>query len=73
MTDPAEDPAKTRFLTLQLARLGGLLVVVTGVVVWRSDTIGAPQPTAGKALFALGLFLMLVVPALLRKHWRSPD
>jgi hypothetical protein len=74
MTEPTRDPAKARFFALQLSRLGGLLVIGLGVLLWRTDSIGgAPQPTAGKALLALGLFMALVVPPLLRKRWRSPD
>jgi hypothetical protein len=74
MTEPTRDPAKARFLMLQVARLGGILIVGLGVMLWRTDAIaGSPQPIAGKALLALGLFISLVVPALLRKRWRSPD
>ena len=74
MTESTHDPAKARFFTLQLSRLAGLLIVGIGVLLWRTDAIGGtPQPIAGKALLALGLFMSLVVPALLRRRWRSPD
>lgn len=74
MTDPTHDPAKARFFALQLTRIGGLILAGVGVLLWRTDSIGgAPQPGAGKALLALGLFLVLVVPPLLRRRWRTPD
>ena len=74
MTETPHDPAKARFLVLQLSRLGGLIIIGLGVLLWRTDSIGgAAQPTAGKALLALGLFMTLVVPPLLRRRWRSPD
>ena len=74
MTEPTHDPAKARFFILQLTRLGGLGLAGLGVLLWRTDAIGgAPQPDAGKALLAAGLFLVLVIPPLLRRRWRTPD
>lgn len=70
---PPSDPAKARFFILQLSRLGGLVAIGLGVLLWRTDSLGAPSPIAGKALFALGLLLFLVLPAVLRRRWRSPD
>lgn len=78
MTDPlatpASDPAKRRFFILQALRIAGTLVVAAGVLAWQTDVLTpAPNPDMGKALFALGLFATLVVPALLRRSWRSQD
>ena len=73
MTAPTTDPAKPRFLALQLARLTGVAIAAIGVLLWQTPSIGgAAQPVPGKALFALGLFLTLVVPALPRRRWRAP-
>jgi hypothetical protein len=72
MTDPTPDPARPRFFMLQAARLAGVVAAAVGVLMWQTDRIGgASDPDTGKALFALGLFLVLVAPALLRKRWRS--
>ena len=74
MTEPTHDPAMLRFMILQLVRVVGVAIVAAGVLLWRSDAIGgAPQPDLGKALFATGLFLALVVPPLLRRRWRTSD
>lgn len=73
MTEPTHDPAMLRFMMLQLARIAGVAVVATGVLLWRTATFGSPDPETGKALFAVGLFLTLVVPPLLRRRWRSPS
>ncbi|MDO9489356.1 MAG: hypothetical protein Q7J32_13360 [Sphingomonadaceae bacterium] len=76
MTDPtpAPDPARRRFFTLQLLRIAGTLIVAAGVLAWQTDLLTpAPNPDMGKALFALGLFTTLVLPALLRRSWRSRD
>ena len=73
MTAPTTDPAKPRFIVLQLARLAGVALAAIGVLLWQTPSIGGtPQPVPGKALFAIGLFLTLVVPALLRRRWRTP-
>lgn len=74
MTEPTHDPARSRFFALHLCRLAGMIVAAVGILLWRSDAIGGyPQPTLGKALLAAGLFVFLVVPALLRKRWRTPE
>lgn len=73
MTEPAADPAMLRFMMLQLVRIAGVAIVAAGVLLWRTDTFGSPDPDTGKALFAGGLFLTLVAPALLRRRWRSPE
>ena len=74
MTDPAPDPAMRRFFALHAVRIAGAVIVGAGVLVWQTDKVtAAPDPDGGKALFALGLFVMLVVPALLRRRWRTRD
>jgi hypothetical protein len=71
MTHP--DPARSRFFALQIVRFAGVLVVMAAVLVWQTDVLTpAPDPDKGKPLFALGLFMTLVVPPLLRRRWRSP-
>ncbi len=72
MTDK-EALAKRRFFTLRAFRLAGLLVSAAGGLVWQTDKLTPyPMPGYGKALLALGLFMMMVVPPLLRRAWRSP-
>lgn len=71
MTEPA-DPAMMRFMMLQLVRIAGVAIVAAGVLLWQTATFGAPDPDTGKAMFAGGLFLTLVLPALLRRRWRTP-
>jgi hypothetical protein len=76
MTDPAlppaPDPSRRRYLTIQLVRLAGSLIAAAGALVWQTDALTpVPNPAMGKALFALGLFTTLVVPAVLRRAWRS--
>lgn len=67
------DPARSRFLILQLVRLSGILMVLAGVLVWQSDLLvkgGAPY--TGGFLIIAGLFDMIVLTRLLAAHWRTP-
>lgn len=74
MTAPADDPAMKRFFALHAVRLAAALIIALGVVVWQTDKLtAAPSPLAGKAIFAAGMFVMLVLPALLRRRWRTRD
>ena len=73
MTRPTHDSAMRRFLALQLTRPLGVLAVSLGVLLWQSDAFGAPSPGAGQVLFALGMLLVLFVPTILRRRWRSPQ
>ena len=72
MDDDVIAKAKRRFATLQLTRLAGLVLVMLGLTLWRTDMlISPPNPLAGKLLFAVGAFAMLIVPILLARQWRS--
>lgn len=72
--DPAGDPAMRRFFTLHVVRIAGAVIMGAGVLLWQTDKLSSvPSEDGGKALFALGLFVMLVVPALLRRRWRTKD
>lgn len=68
MTD---DPARARFFILQLVRLAGVAMVLTGLAV----TQGALDwpPAVGVVLVAAGFIDVFFVPRLLAKKWRSPD
>lgn len=71
MTEP--DPARSRFIALQLVRFAGVLIVMAAVLVWQTDVLTpAPNPDKGKLIFAVGLFMTLVVPPILRRRWRTP-
>jgi len=64
-----DDPAKHRFLVIQLARLSGLALVILGLLVVRG-MIGLPE-IAGYVLLAAGMAEILIVPRLLIRRWRS--
>lgn len=70
MADPAPDPARARFMMIQLVRLGGLLLILGGMVIV-ADKLPAP-PLLGYGLLVLGMFEFFVLPLMLAKRWRSP-
>lgn len=65
-----QDPAKSRWIAIQLIRLTGVAMAVLGLVVL-GGRIDWP-PITGYILAAAGLFDAMVVPRLLARRWKSP-
>lgn len=68
MTD--DNRARTRFMIIQLMRLGGVALVVFSLLVINRvltlpDIIGWP-------LLAIGLIEIFVIPRMLARIWRTP-
>ena len=63
------DPARARFFTMQLFRLGGVALVITGLLVLR-DRISLPH-LVGWMMVVPGLAAAFLVPQLLARKWRS--
>ena len=70
MADTPPDPAKARFLMIQLMRLGGLLMVL-GAILILADKIPGPVPL-GIGLLLFGLFEFLIMPIMLARRWKTP-
>ena len=68
-----EADAKRRLLRLGLVRLLGIVLAVAGVQIWRRGAFGFQDETGGKLIVILGVALMFLVPAMMRRHWRSRD
>ncbi len=64
-----DDPAKGRFIAIQLVRIGGVIMALLGLLVI-SHRLDLPGPF-GVVLFALGLFEALALPLILARRWRS--
>jgi hypothetical protein len=64
------DPAKQRFIVLQLMRLSGAFFALLGllVVAGKADLPKA----AGYAFLVVGFVDLFVVPLLLARRWKSP-
>jgi hypothetical protein len=65
-----EDPAKARFMAINIVRLTGMALALLGLAII-AGKIGLPRE-AGYVLFVLGLFEALIVPTLLVRKWKSP-
>lgn len=67
------DLAKRRWIFLNVLRIGGLGIMAFGLYLWRKGIGGVPDELLGKSLFLFGLFEALILPAVLRRAWRSKD
>lgn len=65
------DPAASRYWLLQLARLGGLVLVIIGTMIL-AGRIDQPQ-AVGAALFVLGAVDFFLVPVILARRWKRQD
>lgn len=67
------DPARARFFAIQLARLGGVVLVLLGMAVWRGDLLAeGGVPLVGGVLILLGMVELALVPKVLARRWRTP-
>lgn len=64
------DPAKQRFFAMQLVRLAGGALAMTGLAAL-AGKLALPRPV-GAVLFVFGLFDLFVFPIILAKRWKSP-
>lgn len=70
MTD--EDKlARNRFAVLNLVRLGGLVLVLTGIAI-HYGKIAAPEELA-YGLVALGFAEFFFLPNFVARNWRTPE
>ena len=66
-----DDPAKARFLVINLVRLTGVAMILVGVLATQKR-IELPD-AAAYLLIVLGLLEVFVFPRLLARRWRSPE
>lgn len=67
------DPAKGRWIMLNALRIGGLIFMAIGLLIWRKGIGGFQDEMIGKAVFLIGLIETLIIPAVLRRRWRSKE
>ena len=65
--------AKSRYQTLVLVQVVGILLMVIGMWIWFGDILREGGLIAlGAPVFAIGVFQALVLPKLLARRWKSP-
>jgi hypothetical protein len=67
----APDPARARFFTLGLIRLGGVALAFLGVAIIAKRLVEPAEIIGGIVLFLAAIDIM-VVPFVLAKRWRTP-
>jgi len=65
-----KDPAKARFLAINLIRASGVVFAMLGALT-AAGKLPLP-PLAGYVLLAVGLFDVMVMPLILARRWKSP-
>jgi len=69
-----DDVWRSRFVTINLTRIGGTIVCLIGLYLWHDDFLrpgGAIE--IGLPLALLGLAISFLVPQHLAHRWRTPD
>ena len=68
--DAADAEARNRWMVIQAARVGGVVMAVLGLLALR-QRIALPE-AAGYLLLAIGLADVFLVPQVLARKWRTP-
>ena len=69
---PPVDPARNRFFLIQLARIGGTVLCLFGLLLWQSDRIVQGGSIVGFPVALLGLVISFWAPLHLVRKWRTP-
>ncbi|WP_420607173.1 hypothetical protein [Novosphingopyxis sp.] len=67
----SDDPAKSRFFIISIARLMGAITVIVGLCIFLG-LIAAPK-SVGVVLILLGFADFVFIPRFLSAQWRTPD
>jgi hypothetical protein len=73
--DPQDDETlwRNRFILLNLARIGGTVIVLFGLLVWHSDWLREGGAIAvGLPMALIGLVISFGAPKYLAGRWRTP-
>ncbi|PWG02957.1 hypothetical protein [Sphingosinicella humi] len=70
---PDEATWRNRFILLNLARIGGTIVVLIGLVVWQGDLLReGGAPAVGIPMVIVGLAASFGAPKWLARRWKTP-
>ncbi|MDP5102330.1 MAG: hypothetical protein NWP98_00200 [Erythrobacter sp.] len=71
--EAAEAQARQRFIIMNIARVGGLVLVMFGIMMTRSAPHLSAQWIIGAGLAVLGLLEFFFLPAIVAKRWKAAD
>jgi hypothetical protein len=71
--ETAEKAARTRFMVMNFARVGGLALVLIGIVLARGAPHLSAQWIAGAVLAVLGLLEFFFLPVIIAKRFKALD
>ncbi len=74
MTPVDEDTWRNRFITMQLTRIGGTVIVLIGLFIWYGDlVVEGGTILLGLPLALIGLVISFWGPKWLSRKWRRDD
>jgi hypothetical protein len=63
---------RNRFILMNMARIGGTVVVLLAILLWQSDTFVEGGSIIGFPIAILGLVASFYAPKYLAGRWRTP-
>ena len=69
---PPDNVARNRFVMIQLARIGGTVVALLGILLWQSDRLVQGGSFLGFPIALIGLAISFAAPLYLVRKWRTP-
>ncbi len=63
---------RSRFIIMNMNRIGGTIVVLIGLAIWHSDWIRPGGSIAGLPLALAGLAISFGGPVFLSQRWKTP-
>lgn len=63
---------RNRFILINLARIGGTVLALGGILLWQSDVIVEGGSIAGFPLALAGVVASFAAPRWLARIWRTP-
>lgn len=71
---PNDDLWRSRFITINLVRLGGTAIVFLGLAIWYTNLLVPGGTIAlGLPLALIGLVVSFLGPRWLARHWKRQD
>ena len=71
--NPSDDIWRNRFITINLVRIGGTILVLFALALWQSDLIVEDGSPLGFPLALVGLAISFWGPIHLSRKWRRQD